>query len=222
ARNSSTAWTTDARVEASERTLTRMWSRWEDCSGMSSTILMTLTSLLSCLVTCSRASPSASTTTVMRVRPSTSEGPTVSDSMWNARRAKSPATRVSTPGTSWTSTERVWRCMLVLLVPIRGHVPGYLNFIVRNSRWDHRPDHGISRDHEIDQDRAVVDFHGPLDGRGNVSVIFYPDADCTVGFGQFHEVWDPDAVGTGVQVGIGVPGVVEQGLPLTDHAQRGV
>src|SRR5699024_5507587 len=199
----------------------RMWSRWEDCSGMSSTILMTLTSLLSCLVTCSKASPSASTTTVMRERPSTSDGPTVSDSMLNARRAKSPATRVRTPGTSWTSTERVWRCMLVLLVPIRGHVPGYLNFIVGNSRWDHGPDHGVGRDHEINKDGAVVDFHSPFDGRGNIGFFFYPNAYGTVGFSEFDEVWDPNAVGTGVQIGVGIPGVVEQGLPLTDHAQRG-
>src|SRR5690625_6827414 len=56
--------------------------------------------------------------------------------------------------------------MLVLLVPIRGHVPGYLNFIVGNSRWDHGPDHGVGRDHEINKDGAVVDFHSPFDGRG--------------------------------------------------------
>src|SRR5690625_1097714 len=112
--------------------------------------------------------------------------------------------------------------MLVLLVPIRGHVPGYLNFIVGNSRWDHGPDHGVGRDHEINKDGAVVDFHSPFDGRGNIGFFFYPDAYGTVGFSEFDEVWDPNAVGTGVQIGVGIPGVVEQGLPLRDQAQRGV
>src|SRR5690625_4992691 len=222
ARNSSTAWTTDARVDASERTLTRMWSRWEDCSGISSTILMTLTSLLSCLVTCSRASPSASTTTVMRDSPSTSEGPTVSDSMLNARRAKSPATRVRTPGTSWTSTERVWRCILGLLVPFRGHIPGYLNLVIGYSGRHHWPHHGVGRDDEVDHDGTVVDFHGFFDGRGDVFFFFNSDGSGSVGICECDEVGHPCRVCTGVQVGIGVPGVIEQGLPLAHHAQRGV
>src|SRR5690625_4220932 len=220
ARNSSTAWTTDARVDASERTLTRMWSRWEDCSGCSSTILMTLTSLLSCLATCSRASPWASTTTVIRDRPSTSDGPTVSDSMLNARRANSPETRLRTPGTSWTNTDRVWRCILGLLVPFRGHVPGYLNLVIRDTGGHHWPHHRVSRYDEVDDHGAIVDLHRFFDGRGDIFFFFNADADSAVGFGELDEVGYPHRVCTGVEVGGGVPRVVEQRLPLPHHAQR--
>src|SRR5699024_2345643 len=197
-------------------------SRREDCAEMSSTLVMTLTSLSGCAVPCATASPSAATAAVMRERASTFDGPTASDSMLNARRAKRPATRVRTPGTSWTSTERVWRCMLVLLVPIRGHVPGYLNLVVRNTGWNHRPHHGVCRHHEVDDDGTIINFHGLMDGRGDVFFFFDSYADGTVGFSKFHEVWHANRVCAGVQIGVGVPGIVKQGLPLADHAQRRV
>src|SRR5699024_8724764 len=183
---------------------------------------MTMTSLLSCLVTCSRASPWASTTTVIRDRPSTSDGPTVSDSMLNARRANSPETRLRTPGTSWTNTDRVWRCILGLLVPFRGHVPGYLNLVIRDTGGHHWPHHRVSRYDEVDDHGAIVDLHRFFDGRGDIFFFFNADADSTVGFGELDEVGYPHRVCTGVEVGVGVPRVVEQCLPLPHHAQRRV
>src|SRR6476620_2832840 len=86
-----------------------------------------LMSLLSCLVTCSSAAASTSTTTVMREMSGSSVGPTASELMLKPRREKSAATRVRTPGLSSTSTDRV--CLLMLSPPAptpapRGARPG--------------------------------------------------------------------------------------------------
>src|SRR5690625_901138 len=111
ARKSSAVWRTWGRVSGVVRTFTNNSSRCTDWSGSSSTILSTLTSLFSCLVTCSRGESSTSTTTVMRETPTTSVGPTASDSMLKARRENSVEIRASTPGLSSTRTERV--CLLI-------------------------------------------------------------------------------------------------------------
>src|SRR5215475_12739107 len=69
---------------------------------------MTLTSLLSCLVTCSSAVPSTLTRMVMREISGCSVGPTASDSMLKPRRLNSPDTRARTPGLFSTRTDSVW------------------------------------------------------------------------------------------------------------------
>ena len=72
-----------------------------------SVILNTLTSLLSCLVSCSYASSSAFTMMVMRDMVGSSVGPTDSESMLKPRRETMPVTRESTPGLFSTKTDRM-------------------------------------------------------------------------------------------------------------------
>ncbi len=88
-----------------------MSSRLTEPGPSSSTILITSTSLLSCLVTCSSGDSSTLTTIVIRDISSCSVGPTASDSMLKPRRLKSPAMRASTPGLFSTRTESV--CVVI-------------------------------------------------------------------------------------------------------------
>src|SRR5699024_9546332 len=111
---------------------------------------------------------------------------------------------------------------LVLLFPFRGHAPGNLDLVVADPGRHHRPDHGVGGDHKVDDHRAVIDFQRLLDGRINVLIAFAAQPHAAVGVRQLHEVWDPGGAVAGVQVGVRVPRIVEQGLPLADHAQRGV
>src|SRR5690606_35226685 len=109
ARNSWAVSSTWDRLLGSALTLTSSSSRRTDASGSISTILMTLTSLLSCLVTCSRGWRSQLTTIVMRDSPSYSVGPTVRELMLKPRRENREAARASTPGVSSTRTDSVCR-----------------------------------------------------------------------------------------------------------------
>src|ERR1700743_2993759 len=110
-RNRFTASMTWLRDPASARTLINASSRdtelWSSCSM----ILITLMSLLSCLVICSSGVLSAETTIVIRDMSFCSVAPTASDSMLNPRRENSAAMRASTPGLSSTSTDNV--CVFV-------------------------------------------------------------------------------------------------------------
>src|SRR5690349_16225895 len=111
ARNSWTASSTAPRVAASARTLTSSSSRLTDPGPSSSTILMTSTSLLSCLVTCSSGDSSTLTTMVIRDTSGCSVGPTARESMLKPRRLNRPAMRASTPGLFSTRTLSV--CLLM-------------------------------------------------------------------------------------------------------------
>ena len=93
---------------AAARTVASSSSRSTERRGSSSEILTTSMSLNSCLVICSSGVDSTSTTIVMRLKPSSSAGATASEKMLKPRRANSPATRASTPGRFWTSTDRMW------------------------------------------------------------------------------------------------------------------
>src|SRR6185295_4758747 len=117
ARNRFATSSTALRTAASARTLTSSSSRCTDWAGSSSTILMTLTSLLSCLVTCSSGSWSTLTTMVIRDMSGCSVGPTASDSMLKPRRLNNPETRASTPGSFSTSTDSVWVVLMASLPP---------------------------------------------------------------------------------------------------------
>src|SRR5699024_10441812 len=108
ARNICTISSTGVREELSAVTLMRMSSRWTVERASSWTIFSTFTSLLSCLVICSRRRWSTSTTTVMREISGCSVGPTASEEMLYPRRENSAVTRVRTPGLFSTSTESVW------------------------------------------------------------------------------------------------------------------
>src|SRR6185436_18062370 len=109
--NSATASRTCPRDSASALTLTSSSSRVTEAGPSSSTILMTSTSLLSCLVTCSSGDSSTLTTIVIRETSWCSVGPTASESMLNPRRLNRPAIRARTPGLYSTSTDRV--CLLI-------------------------------------------------------------------------------------------------------------
>src|SRR5699024_5738562 len=146
-----------------------------------------LTSLLSCLVTCSRASPWASTTTVIRDRPSTSDAPTLSASMLNARPANSPETPRRPPRTSCTNADRAWRGIPGLVVTYRGHARGDLNLVIRDTGGHHWPHHRVSRYDEVDDHGAIVGLHRFFDGRGDIFFFFNADADSAVGFGELDE-----------------------------------
>src|SRR6478735_3155573 len=200
-----------------------MCSRWTDAAGSSSTILMTLMSLLSCLVTCSSGSSSTSTTTVMRDSPGTSVTPTASDSMLNPRRANSPATRVSSPGLS--STRRLSTCVdmsSVLLVERGRVVAGVLHVAVADALRHHRPDHGVGAHDEVDDHGAVVGLEGEGDRGIHVLLLLDADREAAVGLGELDEVRDADRAVAGAEARIRVAPVVEQGLPLPHHAERRV
>src|SRR6478609_2355268 len=201
ARNSWTTSRTLVRCVVSALTFTSSSSRWTDAASSSSTILMTLISLLSCLVTCSSGRASTSTTTVMREISSCSVGPTASEWMLNDRRANRPATRVSTPGLFSTRTDRVWRLMNSLLaVPRRADAPRVLDLVVADARSDHRPHHRVARHGEVDDHRLVVDLERPLDGRVDVADRLAAQAGAAVGVGHLDEVGDAHGAVPGVEV----------------------
>src|ERR1044072_8157933 len=173
ARNNCTVSSTWLRTVASARTLTSSNSRRTAVAGSSSTILITFTSLLSCLVTCSSGRSSTSTESVMRDTSGFSVGPPASDSMLKPRRENRPATRASTPGLFSTRTDRVWLLTgvrllgdvglgrHVVLVEQRPDAPHGHDLVVALARGDHRPHLGVLADHEVDHNRAVVDFLWP-------------------------------------------------------------
>src|SRR5579875_538634 len=220
ARNRFAASLTWLRLPASARTLISASSRETELSSSCSTILMTLTSLLSCLVTCSSGVSSAETTIVMRDMFFCSVAPTASDSMLNPRRENSAATRARTPGLSSTSTDRVWvgdavdplicaapshwrrSCgarsrrrrasgvAFVLVVEERADAPGGLDFVVAGSRGDHRPYLRVGADDEVDHHRAVVDGPGRVDDVDDVFLTLATQSDAAERLGQLDEIGD--------------------------------
>src|SRR3954449_7722498 len=145
-------------------TVTSMSSRSTASSGCSSAILSTGISLLSCLVICSSGADSASTTIVIRLNRSSSVGLTASDTMLKPRRAKSPATRDSTPNLFSTSTLRMW-CRAAGMSTRSVRVVGRIedDVVVRRAGRDHRVHLLAVVGAEVDHDRAVVDLVRLLD-----------------------------------------------------------
>src|SRR3954453_189323 len=238
ARKSWTVSRTWLRTVLSARTFTSSSSRCTAVDCSSSTILITLTSLLSCLVTCSSGSSSTATTIVIRDTSGFSVGPTARDSMLNPRRGNRPKTRASTPGLFSTSTLSVWTLISALTLPggFRGGLgrlhrnlvvveqrpdaPDRHDLVVAGARGDHRPHLGILPHDEVNHDGTVVDLHRAADG--GVDVLFgltaQPGtAECLRAQG---EVGDP--VLGGAEIGLRVALRVEEVLPLPDHAQVAV
>src|SRR6516165_8074347 len=225
ARNSLTVSSTRDRLSASALILIRISSRCTVAPGSSSTIFSTLMSLLSCLVTCSSGCSSQLTTIVMREISSCSVGPTASESMLKLRRANSPAIRTRTPGLFSTSTDSV--CLVIGTSPVGRHAARELDVVVAGARRDHGPDHGVLVHDEVQHDRPVVDGHGSLDHLVHLGGLLAAQALAAVRLGQLDEVRDAGAgrllrLVRGMQVGVGVPLVVEQRLPLPDHAEAAV
>src|SRR5690348_4878431 len=192
ARNSCTVSSTCERTGRSARTLMSSSSRCTEAFCSSSTIFSTLTSLLSCLVTCSSGEASALTTMVIRETSGFSVSPTASESMLKPRRENSPDTRARTPGLFSTSTESV--CLVissssqVVVVEGGAHVPSEHDLVVAGTGGDHRPDHGVLADHEVDHDRPVVDLHGRLDDAVHIGRCLAPQSGAAQRLGQLHEV----------------------------------
>src|SRR6516165_4025229 len=225
ARNRLTVSSTRDRLSASALILIRISSRCTVEPGSSSTIFSTLMSLLSCLVTCSSGCSSQLTTMVMRESSSCSVGPTASESMLKLRRANRPAIRTSTPGLFSTSTDSV--CLVNGTSPVGRYAARELDVVIAGAGRDHGPDHGVLVHDEVQHHRPVVDGHGPLDHRVHVTGLRTADALAAVRLGQLDEVRDARAgrlarLVRSVQVGVGVPLVVEQRLPLPDHAEAAV
>src|SRR5271165_6593041 len=221
ARNRLTASSTRDRLSASARTLIRISSRCTVEPGSSSTIFSTLISL----VTCSSGCSSQLTAIVIREISSCSVGPTARESMLKLRRANSPAILTRTPGLFSTSTDRV--CLVIVAAsPVGRQAARELDVVVAGASRDHGPDHGVPVHDEVHHDRTVLDGHGPLDHLVHVGGLLAADALTVVGLGELHEVGDAGAgqlpLRRPVQVGVGVALVVEQRLPLPDHAQAAV
>src|SRR5580693_6171323 len=180
-RNRFTASMTWLRDPASARTLINASSRETELWSSCSMILMTLMSLLSCLVICSSGVLSAETTMVIRDMSFCSVAPTASDSMLNPRRENSAATRASTPGLSSTNTDNV--CVFVdpvicaapphryalllrqrasrvpfgFVVEERADALGGLDLVVAGSGCNHWPHLRVGADDVVDHHRPVVD-----------------------------------------------------------------
>src|SRR6478752_3821682 len=239
ARNSWTISTIWERVSLSARTFTRTSSRWIAAPGSGSTIFRTLTSLLSCFVTCSRGRSSTLTTMVMRLMSGWSVTPTASESMLKPRRENRAAIRARMPGVFSTRTESVCLvdmesvslCLSVVFVvaEVGADAARCHDLVVGGAGGDHRPHHGVLVDDEVDDDRAVVDRVGLGDDLVQVGRVHAADRVAAHGLGQLDEVRDARALGrvavrvrARVQHGVGVTLVVEQGLPLADHPEGAV
>src|ERR1700677_4230738 len=243
ARNRFTVSSTRDRLSASALTLTRISSRWTVAPGSSSTIFSTLISLFSCLVTCSSGCSSQLTTIVIREMSSCSVGPTASESMLKLRRGNSPAILTRAPGLFSTSTDSV--CLVIFLLlggrrfaggssfgrsaPVGRQAARELDVVVGRAGRDHGPDHGVPVHDEVHHDRAVVDLHGLLDHLVHVARLLTAQARAVVRLGELDEVRDPRARRptrrgrlAAVKIGVGVALVVEQRLPLPDHAEAAV
>src|SRR6478609_3008573 len=247
ARNRFTASMTWLRVVASVRTLIKASSRDTALSSSCSTILITLMSLLSCLVICSSGESSTLTTMVIRDMSFCSVAPTASDWILNPRRENSDATRASTPGLSSTSTLNV--CVLTVVMPRlpvarpslrsslalvfgcscvslfwiveqRADSLCRLDFVVAGARGDHRPHLGVGADDEVDHHRTVVDLAGLLDDGLDVFCALATQSDAAQGLGKLDEV--RNAMRMRGEIGLAVTLFVEQRLPLPHHAEVAV
>src|SRR5262249_34814086 len=211
-RNRFTASITWLRVPASARTLISTNSRATELSSSCSTILMTLISLLSCLVICSSGVSSAETTIVIRDMSFCSVAPTASDSMLKPRRENSAATRASTPGLSSTSTDsvcvlgnplicaappvlfgshcpvdrrrRASRVPFGFVVEQRADATGGLDFVIAGAGRHHRPDLRVGADDEVDHHRAVVDRAGLVDHVDDIFRTLATQSDTSQCLGQ--------------------------------------
>src|SRR5690349_19655582 len=226
-RKISTICMTSAREAPSAATLKSASSRATVSVGSRSRILMTLTSLWSCLVTWSIGCIAPSSVSVMRESVGSSVGPTASVSMLKPRRANSPAMRVSTPGLFSTRIERMClrpvrrptdasssssdRTSLVPGSPMRSahHFPG------RGARRDHRVHVRLARALDVDDD-------GARRGQSGAEVVLQgvlvrqEHARRPVGLGEL------DPVRPLAHVDVRVTPVPEELLPLADHAEVAV
>src|SRR4051794_1910248 len=214
------------RVSPSAEILNSASSRATASSGSRSRILLTFTSLCSCLVTWSIGWSAPSRVIVMRDSVGSSVGPTASVVMLNPRRANSPATRASTPGLFSTSSVRM--CLRpVWMPPAASRSDRLRTSLVPGSPMalpDHVPGSLAGRDHRV----AVLllgHVHVEQHGAGSVQRLAHllderallrrAHAGGAVGLGELHPV-------RALLVHRGVAAVPEQLLPLTHHPEEEV
>src|SRR5215217_6156394 len=190
-----------------------------------SRILITLTSLWSCLVTWSIGWTAPSTVSVIRETSGSSVGPTASVSMLNPRRLNRPAIRARTPGRFSTRIERT--CLRPVSAPaaasrssslIRSGVPASIsaNHVPSGGAGgDHREAVLILGDPDVEQDRSLLGqglLHRALD------LVLVLD----------HHPLHPEGLGELGPVGArahldrGIAAVPEELLPLANHAEVAV
>src|SRR5919198_2465621 len=212
ARKSWTISTIWERVSLSARTFTRTSSRCTADPGSSSTIFRTLTSLLSCLVTCSSGRSSTFTTMVIREMSGCSVTPTASESMLKPRRENSAAIRARMPGVFSTRTEsvcldmvflRLSRSVVFVVAEVGADVPGGHDLVVGGAGGDHRPHHRVLVDDEVDDDGAVVDRVGLFDGLVQLLGALAADRVAAHRLGQLDEVRQARAEARLLAVGLG-------------------
>src|SRR5687767_14579084 len=155
---------------------------------------------------------------VMREMPATSVRPTVSDSMLNARRRNTSATRFRTPGLSSTSATSV--CSIFFLNGIRGRLDEHRFLGSSNHRVEvvsgrhHRIDTVFLLHAEVDQHRALR-LARARDHVGHLRTLLGPQAEQSMRFGELDEI-------RAAQRCRGVAAFVEELLPLPHHAQIAV
>ncbi len=107
-----------------------------------------------------------------------------------------------------------------VVVEQRTDVAGGHDLIVAGSRCDHGPHLGVLADDEVDDNGTVVDGLGLTDRVLDVLLTLDTDADAAESLGQLHEIGDTQAVRG--QIGVRVPLLIEQRLPLTHHSEVAV
>ena len=182
-------------------------------------------SLKSCFVTWSSGADATSTSSVIRLNRSSSVGATARLRMLKPRRANRPDTRASTPALFSTSTDSRWcrtgdrRCRSggghwTKSSPERRVGDDVVVALAGRHHREHLL-RGVGA--EVDDDRAVVDLVGLLDGRLDLLGRLDPHADAAHGLGPELVVGQ-----VGREVHLGVALLVEHLLPLADHAEVGV
>src|SRR5660397_128267 len=198
-RKTSTICMISGRVCLSAETLIKTNSRSTEEDSSRSEILMTFTSLCSCLVTCSMGCSFPSTDMVMRDILGSCVSPTARPSILNPRRANNPDIRVSTPGLFSTRTDRV---CFILLTP--EHVTD------GSARRHHGHYVGFPLDPTVYYRRAI-DLQGLTKYCFNLFQAFNAIAVGTVRLRQFHKV----RLAGHAHVAIAL--IPKQLLPLSDH-----
>src|SRR6476620_6128917 len=103
--------------------------------------------------------------------------------------------------------------------------------VIARARCDHWPDHRVFANSEVDDDRLIINGHRLFDGRIDLGLGLAPHTDAPQRFGQSNEVRNRvlDLAGLSggsrpvrAEIGIGVPLLIEEGLPLPNHAQVAV
>src|SRR6266851_3904651 len=175
----------------------------------------TFTSLYRLASTRRAWSQSASTTIVMRETWGFSVRPTVSESMLNARRRNSEATRVKTPGLFSTCTTNVFSISFSSVSRRLDDRTWPANhFVQRRARRDHRIDRIFLLHLEVDQDWPhVIVRH--FDRRHDLGALRNGNSANAERVGELHEIGTEDRRSF-------VVAFVEKLLPLANHPQVAV